>query len=382
MTAPAVTLQHKAGMLTAALRSELVERDDQIEAMLVAFFGGLNFFSLGTPGVGKSMANDRLVAYIEGVKVFHKLLTRGDTLPDLFGMLNLPLLDQGVYEYQTDGFLPWCDIARLGEIFKTSTTVLNSLLEATNERTFTNGATFMRIPLSSVFCDSNEMPPEDSDELAAIWDRLDIRVKVDDTSDEGLRHLLDMDDPDPSPAPIFTWDEVVRAKAEVAAIPLTEDAKDALIQIRRDLRAASITPSPRRLKNCRRAIRAFAWLEGADKADVEHLVPVVNMLWERPEQIKQVEQIVLGVCSPNMGEALKVADAVGDLAEQAAEVLKETDKTAKSAALMDLAGKLKVESAKVNALSKTSVGRALRLVEATQRQIDAIKKRASDEIGF
>src|SRR5689334_17345892 len=66
-----------------AVATEVVERDDEIIAMQVALVGGLNFFSLGPPGVAKSMTNDRLLAYIEDVNVFHRLLTRQDSLPDL-----------------------------------------------------------------------------------------------------------------------------------------------------------------------------------------------------------------------------------------------------------------------------------------------------------
>lgn len=381
-TALAVPLHAKFADLKATLQGEVLEADDQIEAMLVALAAGLNFFSLGTPGVAKSMVNNRLVKYIDGVKVFHKLVTRGDTIPDLFGMLDLPELDKGRYVYQTDGFIPWCDIARIGEIFKTSTSVLNSLLEAVLEHTFTNGSTFMRIPLSSMFCDSNELPPEDSDELQAIWDRLDVRVVTKELTDHGLRELLDMDEPDENPTPILTWGEVLQAKAEVAAVELTEEAKDALIEIRRKLRDAGITPSPRRLKTVRKAVRAYAWLEGADKADVEHLVPAVHMLWHRPEQIKQVEQIVLSICAPGMGAALKLADDVGTLAEEIEEAFKLPAKTERNSALMDLGGKAKLANEEARTLARTSVGRSLRSIESTQRQIDALKRRMSDEIGF
>jgi hypothetical protein len=164
------------------------------------------------------------------------------------------------------------------------------------------------IPLSTVFCASNELPQDES--LNALFDRLLVRLEVKDLQDSHSFITMLETRPDPNPATILRWEEVVFAQEEARTTNVPEHVIHALAEIRQLLHAENIYPTPRRFQQALSIVRAAAWLDGETDADTEHLMPLQHVLWDDPSQRNQVTDIIAKVASPLDAEALVLLDEI------------------------------------------------------------------------
>src|SRR4030095_3811076 len=112
-----------------------------------------------------------------GARYFQWLLTRFTTPEELFGAVSLRALEEGDYRRLTTHKLPEAHIAFLDEVFKSSSSILNTILTLMNERRFHNGREVVQVPLLTLVAASNELPEDD--ELLALNDRFLLRFVVD-----------------------------------------------------------------------------------------------------------------------------------------------------------------------------------------------------------
>lgn len=361
------------------MQGDLVDREEEIESAMLAVIGRVHLFLLGGPGIAKSYLLDRFCAYVHGAKVFGEQLDKF-MVPDLlYGQRSLLAMKEDRVVFRTEGFLPTADIVRLGECFKGSSAILQTLLTAINERKFKNDGVWQRIPLSSVFADSNELPQ--SEELGPLWDRLIIRrVVAETTNPESLLRILKLD-PDPSPTPILSWTDVQRAQVLAATLPITDAAYEAVIDIRQKLKTLNISPTPRRLREAQKVMRAAAFLAGASSVEVEHLECLVDVCWERPEQRRDVARIVLDVTSPGQKAAIDLADSVAGLVSQFDDAMKLPPGDERDALLLVVQRELKRAREMAKNISTTATGRALLSLQATEGTIAGLADRVVRE-GF
>jgi MoxR-like ATPase len=315
-------IRDKFAAIAAALEAETVNRQDEIEAINVAIVAKAHVFMLSKPGNGKTMLGSRYVARITGIIYFYLLLSKWTADQEMFGPWSLvDLKTKDVYHRKTRGYLPEAQIAFVDEIWKGSSAMTNALLGATNERQIRNGADMVDIPLSTLICASNELPDAEHDQCAAIYDRLDVRLEVDDVVDADDKYAMLSLNIDPNPLPILTWDEVLIAQAEAAALPLTPEARWAIVAMTVKLEEKGIRISGRRMIRCEVVARGAAWLAGADKVEVEHLEILRHMLWDTPEQRPVADKIVAQIASPMRKEILEVADRATEIEKLFADVL-------------------------------------------------------------
>ena len=316
---PTEALLNKALSLETTLDSLVVERSREIHCMSLALYSGQHLFFYSLPGLAKSLVVGEMAKRISGANYF-PLLFGADTTPDaIFGPYSIKDLREGKYLRLTEGYLPWAHIFFGDEIWKLNDGSLNSMLTALNEREFDNGGKRYGIPLSSVFCASNELPGNES--LAAIYDRILLRVQLHDIQEPAnVKRMLLAPKPEKSPTPILSWSEIEEIKAEVANVKMTEEVAEILVKIRKELHGLNIFPSPRRVHQSISVLQAEAWLDGCDEIFPEHIGVLGNVYWERPDQIAQVEEIVLQTANPveKKGLALLAGiDVIGDLVQKA-----------------------------------------------------------------
>jgi len=124
-------------------------------------------------------------------KYFHYLLSRFTQPDEIFGPVEISLLKQGILTHVNFGLLtgPGVRAAFLDEVFKASSSILNTLLTIMNERKYFNFGGMVNSDLISFICAANEMPggfatgtvsggSEDFNLLYAFLDRFPIRLHV------------------------------------------------------------------------------------------------------------------------------------------------------------------------------------------------------------
>lgn len=141
-------------------------------------------------------------------KYFHYLLSRFTQPEELFGPIEIDLLRRGHLVRVNFGLLtgPGVRAAFLDEVFKASSSILNTLLTLTNERVYPNWGGMVKSDLLMFIGASNEMPGgfgsgaagigsggEDFQTLHAFLDRFPIRLNVPAASGT---HAPDIDETD------------------------------------------------------------------------------------------------------------------------------------------------------------------------------------------
>lgn len=348
------SLQDKFSELEDVLNHELIERRPEVAASMLSLIGGTHIFLLGPPGTAKSMTVERIERRISGTRAFNILMTRFTTPEEVFGPVSLKGLENDEFIRKTDGYLAESEVAFVDEIFKANSAILNSLLWGINERKYRHGNNIIDIPLSTLFCASNELPQDEM--LSALYDRLLFRFQVSPISDNASFLKMLKTKRDVNPEPLLSWDEVEQAKAEAAKVIITDEVFNGMADIRHKLRAENIEPTERRFVESMKVIKAAAWRDGEVEADLEHLRPLKDILWEMPDQRRTVLDIVTAVASPLDQEALTLLDDLKRLREDCDRIEKngQVDPQAKKREGMALHQKTKRAKQDLKALSERS----------------------------
>lgn len=300
------------------LNGEFFQRRDTIEACVLALLAGEHAFILGPPGTAKSQLIRALVKRIINATYFEAILSRTRPEAAILGPHNLPeLRDKGEYKRKMDGFLPTVDLAMLDEIGKMSPILGHDLLAVLNERIIhevNGGRSQHDVPLSTCWTASNELFTDDSDDAAALWDRLLVRCTVDyleETSD--FVALLKL-----TPMPVINTVEWPDLKAaiddEVPNIGLDQSAIDAIVKLRKALHDEGIRPSDRRWRASVKVLQASAFLNGRSQVTDDDLGALRFTLWDTAEQIHKVERAATSIANPMMEKLAEFTDLLNELA--------------------------------------------------------------------
>lgn len=362
---PNLVLQDQFDALEETLNGELVERRHEIRTAIVALVAGVHVFYLGVPGVAKSLLIDRLLTYIGGAHGFKVLMSRFTTPEEVFGPVSLKGLEDDRFERKLEGYLAESEIGFLDEGFKANSSILNALLWIINERQYRHGQNVIDVPLSTLFLASNELPEDDS--LGALYDRLLFRHEVKPVRDQGnfLRMLRTVRPTNPQP--LLTWEDVITAKAEAKQVIVPDMVYDAIATLRRNLKDAGLEPTERRFVESMKVIKACAWLDGRDTADVEDLRPLQHVFWDQPDQSSTVDKIVLAIANPLDNEARALLEEVEKLERSLEDITSDDEKVRKG---QEVHVKLRRAAKDLAALEKragTSRRRSEAIVEVRER---------------
>jgi MoxR-like ATPase len=274
---------NKLEKLREELRSSFLERDQVIDGALCCLLSGSHLLLIGPPGTAKSLLAHELCTRITGANYFQWLLTKFTTPEEIFGAVSLKGLEQDEYRRVTIGKLPEAHIAFLDEVFKSSSSILNTLLTIMNERVFYNGPGIVSVPLITLIGASNEVPTEE-EELEALYDRFLLRYVVDYIR-EDFRFLKMIQSEPAQPTPTkLTLDELRRLQAMSAQVAISPQILKLIVQIRRELSKKGILVSDRRYKQSLSVLRARAFIDGREGVTEEDLNMYENILWRLPEE--------------------------------------------------------------------------------------------------
>lgn len=326
MTKQTTTLE-RFEELEDTLNAEIVERKAEVRALCQALVAGVPMFLLGPPGTAKSLLANRANAYIDGADKFEVLMTRFTQMEEVFGPVSLSGLKEDRFKRKLTGYLCTANIAFVDEIFKANSSILNAFLWAINEGIYRDDTEIIDIPLHLLLCASNEMPQDDS--LGALYDRLLFRFIVSPIRDQSAFLTMLRTNVPKHPDPILTWANVIEAHEASKKVIITDQVLEAVAEIRKQLHGQGIEPTERRFMQSMKIVKAAAYLDGCEYADLEHLRPLRHVLWDDQEQIAKVDKIVLGVAAPHDNEAHQLLAEVEKLEASLNDIAQDDEKQRK-----------------------------------------------------
>ena len=289
--------------LLKSLNEGVYEKETEIGLSLLAALSGQSILLLGPPGVAKSMVARRLKYAFVNARSFEYLMSRFSTPDEIFGPVSIrSLKDDDRYERLTDGYLPSADVVFLDEIWKAGPAIQNTLLTVLNEKIYLNGTTVMRLPLKLLIGASNELPTE-GEGLEALWDRFILRVVSKPIGQEKNFYamLQGVADGVPTVPEAFAPMEYEQLQSQIDKVLLANGVLSAITAIRAALKDVaiegqdvhrSIYVSDRRWARIARLLRTSALLHDRDEVTLADLPIAVHALWNEPDELAAVCQIV------------------------------------------------------------------------------------------
>jgi len=295
-----VTVKDKFLTVRRELGESLIERSEEIDLLLTALIAGEHLLLVGPPGCGKSLLIDSLMKWTHGSK-FCCLLNKYTLTEELFGPYSLTELKNDRFVRITTNRLPEAKYVFLDEIFKSSSSILNSLLKLLNERTFDCGdGVTLRVPLELCLAASNEWPEGDSKkELGALFDRFLLRKTVNPISSLAGRQKLLWANKPPEFSTSLSAHELTAARLDAQGLSWSKEAKQALESILDELARQGVRPSDRRQYKSVSIVQAYAWLNGAEEVQPEHLEILQYILCnDHAEEASKVRAVIMTIAAP------------------------------------------------------------------------------------
>ena len=305
--------------LQTELNSVFPERQDAIEATLLAILSKEHVFLVGPPGTAKSLLITTVIKAITGATYFKCAMSKTRSAEAVLGPLDIKLFrEQGIQVRNDKGYLTDVNFAFVDEIGKMSPILGHDLLAAYNEREkheVNNGNSVHSIPLYSSFSASNEMLTDESDDAAALWDRILFRVVVDYLKDKkNFAALLQAQSMAVSTT--VDWPTLQNAiDNDVPAVQIDASAMKGILKLRAELAKDKIYPSDRRWKASLSALRARAYLSGRDTIYEEDLAALRFTLWDTLPQIEKIQRLTMAASNPFVDRVLNARQQVQEIAQ-------------------------------------------------------------------
>jgi MoxR-like ATPases len=273
------------------LKGEFFERDEIIEGAMCALLSSSHMLLIGPPGTAKSLLAHEICRRISGAQYFQWLLTKFTTPEEIFGAVSLRGLENDEYRRVLSGKLPEAHIAFLDEVFKASSSILNTLLTIMNERIFYNGTQLVQVPLITLFGASNELPSEE-DELEALYDRFLLRYVVDYIKEDfRFLKMIQTEVVEKERTPI-TAEELRYSQSRTREVHVPSHIVKLISRIRNELRKKGIVLSDRRYKQSVLVLKSRAHLYGRKEVDETDLSVLENILWRDPGERGEIQAVI------------------------------------------------------------------------------------------
>jgi MoxR-like ATPase len=300
----ALRIGHKLREVGRALDARYLDKGELVRLMLVTLVAGEHMLIVGPPGTAKS-ALVRHLARLVDARYFEYLLTRFSEPNEIFGPIDIKAFREGTYLRRVDAMLPDAEIVFLDEIFKSNSAILNALLSILNERRFFTGAASIKVPLSSLFGATNEVPNDDA--LGAVFDRFLVRASSENLDsfhfhglvERGLQAeigaLLELQGASAGGEtirPLVTLAEIRALQKRLARrLQFPEEFLARYKSLCFQIRSEGVTLSDRRVVKLLKLCAASALVDGRATVDDGDLF-VLRHIWNSVDQIALCDDIV------------------------------------------------------------------------------------------
>jgi len=279
----ALRIGHKLREVGRVLDARYLDKAELVRLLLVTLVAGEHMLIVGPPGTAKSALVRHLARLIDA-RYFEYLLTRFSEPNEIFGPIDIKAFREGTYVRRVEAMLPDADIVFLDEIFKSNSAILNALLSILNERRFFTGSRSIRVPLSSLYGATNEVPNDDA--LSAVFDRFLVRASSENLDGFHFHGLIERG--------LAAEVESLAGGLEAVAKPLITLAELRTLQagLARQLQfSEELTLSDRRVVKLLKLFAASALVDGRATVDDGDFF-VLRHVWNSVDQIALCEDIV------------------------------------------------------------------------------------------
>lgn len=321
----AIGLKPKIEAITSDVLGQNIGRGDVVKATWLSLISGRPAFFLGTPGVNKTGTVQALAKRVAGA-VFHEelmsVVASADQLLVESTSIEETATPGGGKEIRVKGKLGRAAAAHVffaDEIWKGDSRVLQTVLDLAKGDGVRHEGAMVRTPLMAFLAASNELPDPDGN-LAAMWSRMTIRVKVNPLDKGGKTKLVAsrlarQKGTGSSGAQLSLADiETLRAARPHVAVPaaIVETVLDIYEQLLKDHGDAFqwAWDDDRRFGRVFDVIQANALLDGRTAVTKQDLKVLAWLLWDTPEQIGTVEAMLAPYSRTATSEAKEFFDAL------------------------------------------------------------------------
>lgn len=306
----------------AELKSELPEREVEIDLLTRSIIARSHPLFIGEPGVAKSLLVRQFMSHISDATLYECLLAKDTPSDQVLGPVSLAALEQDEFRRITRDKLPEAEVAFLDEIFKANSTVLNAMLSIINERIFHNNGHSLHVPLWTVVGASNELPGSDRDDLRAFRDRFGITKMVEHVrTSDGLKQVITgqieraRGTAGSATPTLIDKAEIAQIQTDATNVDVPANVMKALTDLRSRAESENLTISVRRLFEGVKLMQAAAALTGRTEVTTEDMKVFEHVLWSEPEDHGTAYELTLDYAG---AVAKKAAKLRGEFEEQQA----------------------------------------------------------------
>lgn len=369
-TNPVAPLAAKARDIATELRTELVEREVEVDLLVRSVIGRAHGLLIGEPGTGKSLTINQFASHVQDATMFELLLAKDTPSEQVLGPVSLAALERDEFQRITTGKLPEAHLGFLDEIFKANSTVLNALLKIINERRFDNNGHSVDVPLWSVLGASNELPGTDRDDLRAFRDRFGWTKMVDHVrTSDGLRTVIDgqlaRNRGNTVAQSHTTIDvrEIETLQKACANVKVPDSVVKGLSELRSRAESENLRISVRRMFEGVKLMQAAAVMTDRTEISSEDMKVFEHVLWSDPEDHPTAYQLTLEYAGAVTKKAAKLR---GEFEEQ-------------QRALTDLQSEMPTDGSVPETELMGNIGRVSNMLKKLDERVESAVENAQEE---
>lgn len=339
--AATAALSQKVNAATKRVTAKFIDREDVVKATFLALISDCAAFFLSPPGTGKTATVGELARQIRGLEFFEALMP-GVPTPDQLFVESTEIVEsttpdggKSIRVSQKLGRAAKAHLFFADEIWKTDPSVLNPLLDLARADGIRHEGEFVETPILGFLGASNELPDADGN-LGALWSRMILRVHVRSLDATGRKAMVRArlagfkNGNAPEAAPELNVEDIHALQTARPFVDLPDAIVDTVLDVIQQLVSADadaftwLAEDDRRFGFICDVLQAHALMNGRTVVTTADLGVLRWLLWDKPEQIPQVEGIVNPLCRTPIGECRELLDGLLQPGGTVAEVVSGT----------------------------------------------------------